>query len=295
MCLLKIDSLTKNYGDKKGLFNFSMELNSGDIVGLIGVNGAGKTTLLNMISGNTLPDSGELFYKENKMEIDSSYRKNFGISVNPGFYDYMNTYENLRSILFLGEEKDKNEIDEKIRNVLNVVGLNNVEGKKIKEFSFGMKQRLGFAQAILNTKSIMLLDEPFVGLDINGRSMVKEYIKKMVKNKNLAVIFSDHNLDEVKSLCNRLIVIRGGEKIYDGDLDIKSSVLIKVKSTIDLDENYVEILDDFTVKVSNQNLNKKLEYIAKVTEITKIERIINPLEKMLEVRTDAKNNKIWIN
>lgn len=292
MCLLKIDSLTKNYGDKKGLFNFSMELNSGDIVGLIGVNGAGKTTLLNMISGNTLPDSGELFYKENKMEIDSSYRKNFGISVNPGFYDYMNTYENLRSILFLNEEKDKNEIDEKIRNVLNVVGLNNVEGKKIKEFSFGMKQRLGFAQAILNTKSIMLLDEPFVGLDINGRSMVKEYIKKMVANKNLAVIFSDHNLDEVKSLCNRLIVIRGGEKIYDGDLDIKSSVLIKVKSTIDLDENYVEILDDFTVKVSNQNLNKKLEYIAKVTEIIKIERIINPLEKMLEVRTDAKNNKI---
>ena len=94
MCLLKIDSLTKNYGDKKGLFNFSMELNSGDIVGLIGVNGAGKTTLLNMISGNTLPDSGEHFYKENKMEIDSSYRNNFGISVNPGFYDYMNTYEN---------------------------------------------------------------------------------------------------------------------------------------------------------------------------------------------------------
>lgn len=292
MCLLKIDSLTKNYGDKKGLFDFSMELNSGDIVGLIGVNGAGKTTLLNMISGNIIPDSGELFYKENKMEIDSSYRKNFGISVNPGFYDYMNTYENLRSILFLSEEKNKNEIDEKIRDVLSVVGLKNVEGKKIKEFSFGMKQRLGFAQAILNTKSIMLLDEPFVGLDINGRSMVKEYIKKMVANKNLAVIFSDHNLDEVKSLCNRLIVIRDGEKIYDGDLDIKSSVFIKVKSTIDLDENYVEILDDFTVKLSNQNLNKKLKYIAKVTEITKIERIINPLENMLEVRTDAKNNKI---
>ena len=68
--------------------------------------------------------------------------------------------------------------------------------------------------------------------------------------------------------------------------------MINVKSTIDLDENYVEIIDDFTVKVSNQNLNKKLEYIAKMTEITKIERIINPLEKMLEVRTDAKNNKI---
>lgn len=292
MCLLKAKLLTKNYGDKKGLFNFSMNLNSGDIVGLIGVNGAGKTTLLDMISGSILPDSGKIFYKDNIMDIDSLHRKNFGISVNPGFYDYMNTYENLKSILYLNGEEDKNEIDKKIKKVLNIVGLENVEHKKIKEFSFGMKQRLGFAQAILNARSIMILDEPFVGLDINGRSMVKEYIKEITAKQNMAVIFSDHNLDEVRSLCNRLIVIRDGEKIYDGDLEIENTIVIKVKCTNDMDENYVEILDDYTIKINDYDINNKLKYIANITEIKKIERIINPLEKMLEVRVDAKNNKI---
>lgn len=95
-------------------------------------------------------------------------------------------------------------------------GLENVENKKIKEFSFGMKQRLGFAQAILNSGSIMLLDEPFVGLDVNGRNMVKEYVKDMVEKKQMAVVFSDHNLDEVKALCNRLVVIRNGKKFMMG-------------------------------------------------------------------------------
>lgn len=292
MCLLKAKLLTKNYGDKKGLFNFSMNLNSGDIVGLIGVNGSGKTTLLDMISGSILPDSGKIFYKDNIMDIDSLHRKNFGISVNPGFYDYMNTYENLKSILYLNGEEDKNEIDKKIKKVLNIVGLENVDHKKIKEFSFGMKQRLGFAQAILNARSIMILDEPFVGLDINGRSMVKEYIKEITAKQNMAVIFSDHNLDEVRSLCNRLIVIRDGEKIYNGDLEIENTIVIKVKCTDDMDENYVEILDDYTIKISDHDINNKLKYIANITEIKKIERIINPLEKMLEARVDAKNNKI---
>lgn len=280
--MLKLKSLTKDYGDNKGLFDFSMELNRGDIVGLIGVNGAGKTTLLNTVSGNIIPDSGEIFYEENKVSLDSSYRKNFGISVNPGFYDYLNTYDNLKAILYLNDRKRKDVIDREIKNVLKIVGLEDVEKKKIKEFSFGMKQRLGFAQAILNTESVMLLDEPFVGLDINGRTIVKEYVKEMVRNKHIAVVFSDHNLDEVKSLCNRLVVIKNGKKIYDGDINIKSSVMIKVESSKEIESIYADVLDDYTISITEDDINNKINHISTITNIIKIEKIINPLEKMLE-------------
>lgn len=280
MCLLELKSLSKDYGGKKGLFDFSMKLNKGDIVGLIGVNGAGKTTLLNTVAGNIIPDSGEILYQGNIVSLDSKYRGDFGISVNPGFYDYLNTYENLKSICFLNGKR--NDFKSEIKEVLKIVGLKDVENKKIKEFSFGMKQRLGFAQAILNANSIMFLDEPFVGLDINGRSMVKDYIKELVEKKQMAVIFSDHNLDEVKSLCNRLIVIREGKKIYDGDIDMTSSIVLKVESTKNINLDYANILDDETIITTEDKIQDKINHISSVTSITKIEKIINPLEKMME-------------
>lgn len=290
MSVLELKSLTKDYGGNKGLFNFSMSLNNGDIVGLIGINGAGKTTLLDTISGNIIPDSGEILYQGNKIGIDSPYRQKFGISVNPGFYDYLNTYDNLKSILYLNGKNGKKIIDKEIKKVLKIVGLENVENKKIKEFSFGMKQRLGFAQAVLNAESIMLLDEPFVGLDINGRAMVKKYIKEMVANYKIAVVFSDHNLDEVKSLCNRLVVIKDGKKIYDGDIDIESSIIVKVKNVKNIDSKFAKILDNTTISITEENINEKINYISSITKITKIEKIINPLEKMLEGNSYVENN-----
>ena len=86
MELLKVQSVTKDYGEGKGLFDFSMNLQKGDIVGLIGINGAGKTTLLNILSGNIHPNKGKVFYEGEEMTIDSERRKNFGVSVNPEFY-----------------------------------------------------------------------------------------------------------------------------------------------------------------------------------------------------------------
>ena len=136
----------------------------------------------------------------------------------------------------------------------------------------------------------MLLDEPFVGLDVNGRNMVKEYVKEMVEKNQMAVVFSDHNLDEVKALCNRLVVIRNGRKIYDGDLDIKSSIIIKVKDSSGIDDSIVKKIDSTTVEVTERNLNDKIKNITKITEITRIEKVMNPLEKMLEVNNNVENH-----
>ena len=286
MDLLDAVSLTKDYGNGRGLFNFSMQLNAGDIVGLIGVNGAGKTTLLNMLAGCIHADSGKICYEGEEVAIDSLHRKKFGVSVDPNFYEYMTTYENLESILYLNGITDAERINTEIKGVLNTVGLEGVEKKKTKEFSFGMKQRLGFAQALLNAQTVLLLDEPFVGLDIHGRAMVKDTIRAMAEKREMAVIFSDHNLDEVKSLCNRLIVIKDGVKHYDGDIHIQSAVMLNVDDTDQIDSRYARKLDRHRLVITEENMNEKLHYISSFATILNIEKVINPLEKLLEEEND---------
>ena len=286
MDLLDVASLTKDYGNGRGLFDFSMQLNAGDIVGLIGVNGAGKTTLLNMLAGCIHADSGKICYEGEEVTMDSPRRKKFGVSVDPNFYEYLTAYENLESILYLNGIRRAEETDNEIKRVLNTVGLEGVEKKKIKEFSFGMKQRLGFAQALLNAQTVLLLDEPFVGLDIHGRGMVKSLIQEMAKKQKMAVIFSDHNLDEVKSLCNRLIVIRDGVKHYDGDIHIQSAVMLNVDDTDKIDSRYARKLDRHRLVITEENMNEKLHYISSVATILNIEKVINPLEKLLEEGND---------
>lgn len=292
MELLNVQSVTKDYGERKGLFNFSMNLQKGDIVGLIGINGAGKTTLLNILSGNIHPDEGKVLYEGEEMAIDSERRKNFGVSVNPEFYPYLTAYENLEAVLFLNGVENHKKMEDEIQRVLNIVGLKGSEHKKVKSFSFGMKQRLGFAQAILNADTLILLDEPFVGLDIHGRNMVKDFIREMVKTRKMAVIFSDHNLDEVKSLCNRLVVIKDGTKRYDGDIHIQSPIVLNVECAASVDSRYAEQIDEHRLLVAEDQLHEKLQHIGSVTKIRTIEKIMNPLESFLEEGENGTTHKI---
>lgn len=292
MELLHVQSVTKDYGEGKGLFDFSMNLEKGDIVGLIGVNGAGKTTLLNILSGNIHPNKGKVFYEGEEMAIDSNRRKKFGVSVNPDFYPYLTAYENLEAVLFLNGVTDHKKMEEEIKRVLKIVGLEGSDHKKVKSFSFGMKQRLGFAQAILNADTLMLLDEPFVGLDIHGRNMVKDFIREMVKTRKMAVIFSDHNLDEVKSLCNRLVVIKDGMKRYDGDIHIQSPIVLNVDTAEVVDSRYAEKIDEHRLLVTEDQLHEKLQHIGSVTKIRTVEKIMNPLENFLEEEEHVTTDKV---
>lgn len=292
MELLNVQSVTKDYGEGKGLFDFSMNLEKGDIVGLIGVNGAGKTTLLNILSGNIHPNKGKVFYEGEEMIIDSERRKNFGVSVNPDFYPYLTAYENLEAVLFLNSITNHKKMESEIKRVLDIVGLEGSGHKKVKSFSFGMKQRLGFAQAILNGDTVMLLDEPFVGLDIHGRNMVKKFIRGMVQTQEMAVIFSDHNLDEVKSLCNRLVVIKDGMKRYDGDIHIQSPVVLNVECAAAVGSRYAKQIDEHRLLVTEDQLHEKLQHIGSVTKIRAIEKIMNPLESFLEEEEHVTTDKV---
>ncbi len=290
---LEIKNLTKRYGEKVALNNFSMTVNEGEIVGLIGRNGAGKTTLLDSIAGNIYVTSGEIYYNNSDLLKDTTQRKDFGILITASFLDYLNTYENLELLMNAYGDSNKEYINKRIDEVLTIVGLEKHKKKYVKSFSFGMKQRLGFAQALLNGKQMLILDEPFVGLDIHGREIVKNYVKKFVKESNIGVIFSDHNLDEVKDLCSRVVCIKDGIKIYDGEPEENAKYKIFVDDLKDELVNdlikYKKIEIDMTQKVISFSENKLINIndiltsiIKKQINILKISTIENSLEILLK-------------
>ncbi len=287
---LSIKSVSKCYGEKNALRDFSFEVSGGEIVGLIGKNGAGKTTLLNIIAGNIYSDSGEVCFDKVNILKDGKVRRDFGILIQPAFLDYLNTEDNLRLLQNALGEKDKKRIKKRISTVLKMVGLSGKEKAYVKSFSFGMKQRLGFAQALLNGKKVLILDEPFVGLDIKGREMVKQYVRRLAKENNTAVIFSDHNLDEVRSLCDRVVVIADGEKKYDGEVYARKKYEIKVN---DINESLINSMSrfkssDVIVSESGVIVNKKdsvndvISAILQHSVITDVNIIDDSLERFFE-------------
>ncbi len=290
MGCLEIASLGKSYGKKVALVDFSMKVAGGEIVGLIGRNGAGKTTLLNCIAGNIHPTNGSILYDGTNILSDGRIRSKFGISIEASFLDYLNTYENLSLLMKTCGDYDASYRINEIQEILHIVGLGDQMKKHVSSFSYGMKQRLGFAQALLNGSELLILDEPFAGLDVDGRKIVKDHIRKLANDKHIGVIFSDHNLDEVHDLCHRVVCIQNGKKVYDGipDNEIKYEVYIdslseelllelrKIKGiTINLDRKVIY----FSAK---HNVHEIAKIIIEHSTLLKVKSIENALEKILK-------------
>lgn len=227
-CLLQVQNVTKRYGDKIALNDFSMDICPGEIVALIGENGAGKTTLLNTICGYIRPSAGRVQYKgENIIEKPLTIRE-FGILIEPQFLDYISAEENLRLLSQLVNRKQ----DTRIKELLEKTELYSNRKKKVKEFSFGMKQRLGLCQCLLTEVSFLILDEPFVGLDPIGKEIFKQTIMDIAHKQNVPVLFSSHDLDDVDEICDRLVMISNGNKQLDHPLEHKQTYTVKIESTI---------------------------------------------------------------
>lgn len=205
--LLSTDSLTKRYGRHKAVNSVNIHIRQGDIYGLIGRNGAGKTTLLRMISGLASPTEGEftLFGKRRK----SAYRylSRVGTLIEaPGIYPNMSAADNLRlKCLAMGVRK-KGEIEE----LLDIVGLSETGKKKVKNFSMGMKQRLGIALALVGDPDLVILDEPINGLDPQGIAEVRDTLSRLNRERNLTMIISSHILEELSKIATRYGIIHDG-------------------------------------------------------------------------------------
>ncbi|MGD2274176.1 ABC transporter ATP-binding protein [Bacillus wiedmannii] len=207
---LEIRNVTKSFKGKIAVNTFSMELQSGECVGLIGPNGAGKSTLIKVISDIINPDVGEVLLngiKISKMKREIGYLPQY-----PNFFHWMTARETL---MFMGQLSGmkKEALSKSIPKILEKVGLSGEEDSKVSTFSGGMKQRLGIAQALLHKPALIVMDEPVSALDPIGRREVLNLIEEI--KKDTTILLSTHILSDAEEICERFVMIKDGTKIED--------------------------------------------------------------------------------
>lgn len=208
--VLRTENLTKTYGKNKVVNAVSMHVKKGDIYGFIGKNGAGKTTFMRMVSGLAAPTEGsiELF---GSSDIEAQ-RKRIGTLIeDPGVYPNMTASENMEIVRRSLGITDKNAVNE----MLDFVGLGNVGNKKVKNFSMGMKQRLGLAISLVRNPDFLVLDEPINGLDPSGIKEIRDLLLKLNKEKQITILISSHILGELSKVATRYGVIQNGVLIEE--------------------------------------------------------------------------------
>ncbi|PFP32604.1 ABC transporter ATP-binding protein [Priestia megaterium] len=207
---LEIINVTKSFKEKIAVNNFSLELKSGECVGLIGPNGAGKSTLIKMISDIIDPNAGEVLLdgkKISKMKREIGYLPQY-----PNFFNWMTARETLTFMGQLSGVK-KEVLTNSITEILTKVGLEAEGNSKVGTFSGGMKQRLGIAQALLHKPSLIVMDEPVSALDPIGRREVLNLIEEI--KKDTTILLSTHILSDAEEICERFVIMKDGRKIED--------------------------------------------------------------------------------
>lgn len=199
--------LSKSYGNRRVLNKVSIDCAAGEICGLLGANGAGKTTLFKILFGLVTPDAGTVSINT------SSNKKIGGIIEGPALYDYLNAYENLR---IFGSIQGVDVSNAALQKCLSDVGLPLDRKDPVRNFSLGMKQRLGIAIALLNNPACLVLDEPFSGLDPLGVSALRKLIVELAEQHQLAIILSSHIIEELSKICHTLYVIKDGKMVNKG-------------------------------------------------------------------------------
>lgn len=211
---LRIQNLTKKFGEQIALNNINITIDENEIIGLLGPNGAGKSTLMKSIAGVLNIDEGQILFNDNDITKHSiTSKKNIGfLPENNPLYQDMYVKEFLKFVANIHHISD-----EKINDVIDLVGITPEKSKKISQLSKGYKQRVGLAQAILHEPDLLILDEPTNGLDPNQIIEIRNVIKEIGKAKT--VILSTHIMQEVEALCTRVILIHQGKIIQDSKIE----------------------------------------------------------------------------
>lgn len=211
--ILKTYNITKKYGNQLAVDNVNMTIKKGEIYGFIGQNGAGKTTLIRLITGLIHKSAGEieLLGANGENELNKARTMIGSLIETPSFYTNMTARENLEVSRLVRDIPGKKCIDE----VLDLVGLKDVEKKKVKNFSLGMRQRLGIANALMGNPKLLILDEPINGLDPMGIIEIRELLKKINKEKDMTILISSHILSELSELATTYGIISKGKLIEE--------------------------------------------------------------------------------
>lgn len=236
MALLALEHVSKSIGGRRIINDLSMQVEAGEVYGFLGPNGAGKTTTIRMIVGLIKPDGGNVRIHGHDIQTDRRRALSYvgAIVENPELYGYMSGRENLKQFARLsGIDQMNKRIDE----VAEVVGLRDRLGDKVKRYSLGMRQRLGVAQALLAKPKLLVLDEPTNGLDPAGIREFREMMRNLA-HEGLGVFVSSHLLSEIQMMCDRVGVLKDGQMviergIYDLVSDTAGSVRLRVGNTAD--------------------------------------------------------------
>jgi ABC-2 type transport system ATP-binding protein len=214
MSLLQVTDLKKNFGKENAVRGLTFQLEQGKCVALLGPNGAGKTTTLRMLAGLLEPSSGGIIFNEQQGVTD--YRKWLGyLPQNPTFYGWMSGQEYIRFVAGLSGMEQK-EIGRRTEAVLEKVGLQDAAKRRISGYSGGMKQRLGFAQALVHEPKLLILDEPVSALDPIGRREVINLLREI--RQETTVLFSTHVLHDAEEICDDILVMAKGRLAEQGSL-----------------------------------------------------------------------------
>ena len=228
--LLHTEHVTKTYGKQKALDDVSITLQRGEIYGLVGNNGAGKTTLMGLIAGQSPMESGEiqLFGGRTEAELRKNRRRMGTLIETPGFFSYLTARENLEYFRLQFGIPGKDIVE----GTLEEVGLGDAGNKKYKNFSLGMKQRLGLALAIMHSPEFLVLDEPINGLDPEGIIEIRSLLQKINSKKNVTILISSHILPELSSIATRYGFLKNGvllEELSAQELLRKCSVYVELQ------------------------------------------------------------------
>lgn len=237
--VLKIKDLTKVYNKKRVVDGLTLNVEAGQIYGFLEPNGAGKTTTIKMITGLIKKDAGDIVING----IDAV--KNHDVAMNyvgaivevPSFYEYMSGMENLKLYARLRNIKK-----EQILKIVKLVKLENKIYEKVKKYSLGMKQRLGLAVSLLHSPKLLILDEPTNGLDPEGIRELRELLKKIAHEDNVAVFVSSHLLSEMQLMCDKVAIINNGKIVKVESMDSiknESNIYEFNVSDIDMAQKYI--------------------------------------------------------
>jgi ABC-2 type transport system ATP-binding protein len=234
--ILSIKNLHKRYGRIHAVNNVSLEIQKGNVYGILGPNGSGKSTTLGIVLNVVNKTSGEYSWFGGKAETHEALKKVGAIIERPNFYPYMTAQENLQLVC-----KIKNIDYSKVQEKLEVVGLIDRKDSKFKTFSLGMKQRLAIASALLNDPEILILDEPTNGLDPQGIHQIRDIIR-LIASQGTTILLASHLLDEVEKVCSHVLVLRFGEVLYCGTVDGMSNQTGFFELQADVNSKLMEIL-----------------------------------------------------
>ncbi|MDC2866083.1 MULTISPECIES: ABC transporter ATP-binding protein [unclassified Bacillus (in: firmicutes)] len=241
--VVKLENVHKKIGSAEIIRGLSFEVQEGEVYGFLGPNGSGKTTTIRMMTGLISVSEGDITICGHSIRTEREKALEYigAIVENPELYEYMTGMQNLKhfanmAVTPIGKER--------IAEIVKLVELEHAIHKKVKTYSLGMKQRLGIAQALLHNPKILILDEPTNGLDPAGIREIRDYLQRLAKEENIAVIVSSHLLSEIELMCDRVVIIKKGQFVQEYSLrgQVKSDDKIMVAIEVNQVEKANELI-----------------------------------------------------